>query len=112
MVVLPVVLAHVGALLAVWLSPGGFKVLLSLNTTVALAVLLYAASRAKCILAARDWQYLALILFELLVLAGAVWAFRTNRPAAIGSSVAFGLHSCASLAAAVFAFTFKMTRLM
>jgi hypothetical protein len=111
-VALLVVLAHAGVLLGVWFSPNGFKVLLSLNALVALAVLLYAASRARYILAARDWPYLAFIAFELTVLAGAVWAFRNNRPAAIWSSVAFGLHGCASLVAAVFAFTFKITRLM
>ena len=86
--------------------------MLLLNASVAFVVLAYAAIRAQYILAARDWPYLGLIVFELMVLAGAVWAFRNNRPAAIWSYVAFGLHGCASLGAALFAFTFKMNRLM
>jgi hypothetical protein len=106
------VLAHVGALLGVWLSPQGFRALLLLNAIVALAVLLYAASRARYIYAARDWPYAGLVVFELVVLGGVVWAFRDNRTAAIWSYIAFGLHGCASLAAALFAFTFKMNRLM
>ena len=111
--VLLVLAAHAAVLFAVWYSPAGFRVLLWLNTVVALGTLLYAASRARYILTARDWPYLGLIVFELAVLSGAIWAFRGNhRAPAVFSSVAFGLHACASLAATVFAFTFKITRLM
>ena len=104
-------LAHLGALIGVWFSPRGGSLLLALNAALASAVLLYTVSRARYILAAVDWPYLGLITFELLALAGALWAFMDNRPAMIWSYVAFGLHACASLAAAIFAFTFKITRL-
>ena len=83
-----------------------------LNAVVALAILGYAASRARYILTARDWPYGVLIVFELVVLVGATWAFRGNRPAAIWSSVAYGLHGGASLVAVVYAFAVKFTRLM
>lgn len=104
--------AHAAALVFVWTSPSGLKVLLSLNAIVAMAVLVYAASRIRYILAAKDFSYGALIVGELLVLSAAAWAFRGHRSAVIVSSVAFGLHSCASVAAVLFAFLFKMTRLM
>jgi hypothetical protein len=110
-VTLLAVVAHVGALLGGWLLPNGFKALLSLNAVVACGVMFYAASRARYIFAARDWPYVALVAFELAVLAGAVWAFRNNRPAAIWSYVAFGLHGCTSVVAVLFAFLFKL-RLM
>ena len=106
-----VALAHVGVLLAVRLWPAGITALLSVNALVAFVALLYAASRARYILASRDWPYVALVIFELMVLAGAVWAFRGNRMAVIWSYSAFGLHGCVSLAAVLFAFFFKM-RLM
>lgn len=102
------VLAHAGVLLAVCLSPGGLKPLLLLNAAVACPVLLYAASRARYIWAARDWPYAGLVVFELLVLAGAIWALRNHRPAVIWSYVAFGLHGCTSLGAVLYAFLFKM----
>ena len=105
------VLAHVGVLLAVWLAPSGLRGLLLLNAFIACAVLLYAASRARYIWAARDWPYVGLIGFEVLVLAAAVFAFRGQRIAVVGSYLAFGLHGLASLAAVAYAFGFKM-RLM
>ena len=104
-------LAHVGVLLAVWLSASGLRPLLLLNAFIACPVLLYAATRARYIWAARDWPYVGLIGFELLVLAAVVFAFRGQRIAAAASYAAFGLHGLASLAAAVYAFAFKM-RLM
>lgn len=79
---------------------------------MACGVLLYAASRARYILAANDWPHLALVIFEFLVLAAAFWANRGSRSAMVGSYVVFGLHACASLAATLFAFFFKMTRMM
>jgi hypothetical protein len=106
------VLAHAGALIGVVCSSRGLGFLLGLNTTVALSVLLYSATRMRYILAAVDWPYLGLIAFECLVLAGALWAFKEGRAAVIGSYVAFGLHGCASIAAVIFAFTFKISKLM
>jgi hypothetical protein len=111
-IVLFVLVAHAGALIGVWYLPRGFGVLLSLNTVVALSVLTYAACRARYILAAMDWPYLALVVFELIVLFGAYWAFKENRVALIWSYVAFGLHACVSIGAVVFAFVFKITKLM
>lgn len=111
-VVVSVLLAHVGVLFGLWLSPVGFRGLLALNAMMSLAVLVYAASRARLILAAHDWSYLTLIAFELLALAAAAWALRGSRTASICSSVVFGLHVCVSIAAIVYAFAFKMNRLM
>lgn len=99
-------------MLGVWFSPSGPKPLLLLNAIVACTVLLYAASRARYIWSGRDWPYVGLIVFELLVLAGVVWAFRSHRLAIVCSYVAFGVHGCTSLAAALFAFFFKMSRMM
>lgn len=103
-----VALAHVGVLLALWLSPHGSRALLILNAAVACAVLLYAVSRAPYIWAGRDWPYVGLIAFELLLLVLAVLAFRGERMAAVVSYIGFGLHGLVSLAAVAFAFAFKM----
>ena len=109
---LVVLSAHGAALVGVVCATRGLGFVLALNTVVALVVLLYAASRARYIWAAADWPYLGLVGFELLVLAGALWAYRGSRPAAIWSYVVLGLHGCASVGAVVFAFCFKITRLM
>jgi hypothetical protein len=105
------VLAHVGALLSARLAPWGSKGLLLLNAVVALAVLGYAATRLRYILAARDWPYAALIVLELAVLLGAGWAWRGSRSAMICSAIVFGLHGCVSIAAVLFAFVVKFNRL-
>jgi len=103
--------AHAGALLGAWFSPRAISGLLMLNAAVACGALVYAGSRARFILAAPDWPYLGLVVFELAVLGGALWAFRAHC-AVVWSQVACGLHTCASLAAVVFAFGFKLTRLL
>lgn len=105
------VLAHIGVIVACWLSPSGSRALLLLNALVACVVLVSAAMRARYIWASADWPYLGFVGFELLVLAAAVFAFKGPRLAAVSSYVAFGLHCLAALAAVVYAFAFKM-RLM
>jgi hypothetical protein len=110
-IVVLVLAAHVGALAGFWYAPRGLGWLLSLNVVVALAVVGYAGTRARFILAGMDWPYLALVAFELIVLIAAFLAFRANRPAMIFSCVACGLHLLTSIGAVVFAFTFKI-RLM
>lgn len=104
--------AHAGALALARNSPSGAKALFSLNAVVAVAVLLFAVTRGRYIVAARDRPFTALFLSELLVFGAAVWAFRGHRSAVVASYVAFGLHSAVSIAAVLFAFLFKMTRLM
>ena len=52
---------------------------------------------------------LALVAFEVSVLAAAAWAFRGQRLSVVASCLAFALHLCASVAAVVFMLTFKMT---
>jgi len=111
-VVLTILAAHGAVLIVLGQSTRGPGALLLLNAAMACAVLLYAGSRARYILAGPDWPYLVLVVFELLVLAVAFWANRGSRGAMIGSCVIFGLHACASLAATGFAFVFKMTRMM
>jgi hypothetical protein len=106
------VAVHTGALLCLWYLPRTVNVLLAVNGIAAVVVLCYAISRARYILAGRDWPYVGLCAFELLVLAGAILAFRHNRPALIGSYVAFGVHFLASVAFSIFTFTFKITRLI
>ena len=101
-------LAHVGALLSLWFGPRTIGIMLALNTLVATGVLAYAASRARYILSMFDARQTALIFLELVVLVAAIWAFRHNRPASILSHVAFGVHFLVTLAAVIFAFTFKM----
>jgi hypothetical protein len=103
---------HAGILLGFWFAPRAVNFLLGLNALLAIAVLIYTGSRAHTLLAPVDWPYLSLIAFELLVLIAAIWAFRGSRPALIGSYVAFGLHTLVSLAAVIFAFVFKLNRLM
>ncbi len=101
-------LAHVGALLSLWFGPRTMAFMLALNIVIAAAVLTYAATRARYILSMYDPRQTALILLELIVLVAAIWAFRHNRSAATLSHIAFGLHFLATIAAVIFAFTFKM----
>ena len=105
-------LTHLGTLVGVFCSPRGLKVLLALNATVACVVLIYAATRARYILAAADWPYLGLVAFEFLVLTGALWAFRAGRLAILGSYVAFGIHVCAILAMLVYVCFVKFDRMI
>lgn len=106
------VLAHAGSLMGAWLAPRGIHFLLGLNAVVALAVLIYTATRARYIIASVDWPYLGLIAFKIVALSGAIWAFRDNRFATICSYIVFGLHALASVAAVIFAFAFKLNKLM
>ena len=101
-------MAHVGAVLGLWFGPRTSGILLALNAVIAVAVLAYAVSRLRYIFAANDGPQIALIGFELVVLAAAIWAFRQARPAAICSYVAFGLHFIVAIGAVIFAFAFKM----
>lgn len=103
------------AVLLAWrYSTGGFRWLILLNVLVALATLSYACSRARFIIAARDWPYAAWAGCEIAVLVAAIWAGRSDSPriATVVTAVAFGLHAGVSVVATVFAFTFKITRLM
>jgi len=106
------VTAHAGGLLGCWLVPRGIKFLPGLNAVLAVTVLIYAISRARYILASADWPFLGLTVFELLVLLGAIFAYRDNRVAQIWSYAAFGLHALGSIAALIFVFLFKLTKLM
>lgn len=107
-----VLLAHVGAVLGLWFGPRTIGIILALNAVIAVAVLVYAASRLRYILVANDVPQIALVGFELVVFAAAIWGFRQVRPAAICSYVAFGLHFIVAIAAVIFAFAFKMTRMI
>jgi hypothetical protein len=107
-----VLIAHAGVLCGVWYFSRGINGLLLLNALLAAAVLLYAVGRARYIAAALDWPYMGLIVFEISALVAAYLAFRGNASAVICSYVAFGIHAVVSIAAVLFAFTFKMTRLM
>lgn len=111
-VVLAAFFAHGAAIGAVWYFPRGANGLLLLNGLLALITLGYAGSRAHYILVARDWAYVALIVFELAVLTAAILAFRGSRPALLCSYAAFGLHACGTLAGVFVAFVFRITRLI
>ena len=111
-VVVAILCAHVSAIVAVWYSPWGANGLLLLNGLLALITVVYGGSRARYIFLAMDWSYLALIVFELAVLAAAVLAFRSSRSALICSYAAFGLHACATIAGVFMAFVFRITRLI
>jgi len=58
-----------------------------------------------------DWQVLGWAGFELIALATSVLALRRMRAAVVGAWTAFGVHGIASALAALFALTFKITRL-
>jgi hypothetical protein len=103
-----VLILHALAAFLAWYIPGGSRAIFALNVIVSVAVLAYAAMRARSIFAAHDWPYLALVLAEGLILVAALWAFRSSRPATLTSYVAFTLHTLTSVAAVIFAFTFKM----
>ena len=105
-------LAHIAALADLWISTRGLSSLLALNSVVASAVLVYAATRARYILARPDWPYLGLVAFEILALALSLWAFRQGRVAVISAYIVFGLHACVSVAAVIFVLTFKLKRLI
>lgn len=103
---------HIAAVLGLAYGPRNYTLLVSLNALVSVGVLCYLGSRARFIFAGRDWSQVALAVFELLVLIAAAWAFRQSRFAVISSYVAFGIHFLVVIAAVIFAFTFKMTRLI
>ena len=111
-IVVAVLIAHVGVLGGMWYSPRGINGMLALNVLLASVILVYTATRMRYIIAAMDWPYFGLIAFELCMLTASMLAFRESRPAIICSYVAFGLHLCVSVAAVVFAFTFKMNRMI
>jgi len=58
-----------------------------------------------------DLQVLGWAGFELIALATSVLALRRMRAAVVGAWTAFGVHGIASALAALFALTFKITRL-
>ena len=109
--VVSVFLAHVGALLGLWYGPRTIMIMLALNAAIAALALAYAANRARYIFVMANARESAFILIELVIVASAIWAFRHNRAAIIASYVGFGLHILVALAAVIFAFAFKMTRL-
>lgn len=112
MVTLLVMLAHIAVGVGLGFSSRMIPVLLALNVAASIAILAYAGTRARYILAASDWPYLVLIVFEGLVLSAAMLALRDSRWAMVLSYVVFGLHACASVAGVVFAFAFRITKLM
>jgi hypothetical protein len=111
-ILIALVVAHTGGLIGIYGSPRGLKFLLTLNATCAAVILLYTVSRASYLIAAKDWLMVGLFVVEGAVLAAALAAFRNHPIATIASYVAFGLHAFACLGATVFAFTFKLTKLM
>lgn len=110
--VILLLIGHVGATLGLWYGPRSATVLVSVNGLVSLGVLVYVIRRTPYILAAKDWSQIALAAFELVVLACAIWALRHNRAAIIASYISFGIHFLVAIAAVVFAFTFKVNRLI
>jgi len=104
-------LAHLIAIALVWRSPGTLAPVFVVNAVAALSVLGYAFSRAHYFLAARDWSYGGLVVFELVVVAFAMVAAQGNRSAILGSYAALGVHTCVGAAAVVFALTFRLTKL-
>ena len=111
-ILIALLVAHTGGLIGIFCSPRGPNFIFALNATCAVAILLYTVSRASSLIAARDWLMVGLFIVEGAVLAAALAAFRNHPSATIASYVAFGLHTSACLAATVFAFTFKLTKLM
>jgi hypothetical protein len=102
--------AHVAALiLALARKPAGAAAIPAVNIVVAVVLLAYNVPRLVAY--PGDGQRVALALFEALALALAAAALWRMRLAYGGSCVVFALHGLASIAAVVFALTFKITRL-
>lgn len=112
-VVALVLAAHATALLWLLRPRNRLVPLLSVNAAVSACILAYQAQRLRYILAPpSDHQVLALMAFEALALAAAVWAFRGRRLPVVVSCMVFALQLCAGAAAAAFMLTFQMTRLI
>lgn len=88
-------------------------ILLSLNVLVSVSLLIIQAPHLRYTFTPPfDEQVIALIIFELLVLTTTLWACRGGRLLLVASPVAFSLNLCAGIAAAIFALTFRLIRLI
>ena len=105
-------LAHVLALAAALMHRGP-QAAFGLNFTVAVVALVALASNLRWLRTPVDLPVAGLAVLEILVLALAALAqARGYRAAVAGSWIVFALHFLASGLAAVFALTFKITRLI
>ena len=106
------VAAHVAALLLAFVAKRGALPLLAVNGAVAVGLLLQIGAHGHLFDEPLDWQRLALAAFELLAIALAFAGYARSIAARYASCAIFGIHFLASIAAMVFALTFKMTRLI
>lgn len=102
--------AHIVAVIAAlaW-KPGGAMAIPSVNAAVAVILLAYNVPRLLAY--PGDNARLGLAVFETLVLLLAAAAFWRVRLTFAAACAVFAVHSTASLAAVVFALTFRITRL-
>ena len=102
-----IVLAHLAALV-VAVRARGLTAIVWLAGVGALPLLVYAALRLPWIVASADTPFMAMVAFEVAVLAAVVAGLRGHRVARFLCSVAFGLHGLAAIAAATVILTFRM----
>jgi len=89
----------------------GMVPILLVNMLTASLVLAYQAPRLFITIRTGDVPVIALIVFELSTLTLAALALGGTRVFLFASMAAFAVNGLAGLAAAIFAFSFRMTRL-
>ena len=110
-VVLAIFALHLGVLIQALFWRREQRPLPALNAGLAVATLLVLTARGPRYLAPADWPVIGFAAFEVAVLVCAAQALTGRRWAMWASRAAFGLHFVVSVLAAIFALTFKMTRL-
>jgi len=110
----PIVFAcHVGVLVCAGVLKRGLAPVYLLNLVLAIGALAYWLPRGTVVFKSPwDAQAVVLMVFEIIIVASSLAAFVGWRiPAAI-IWTEFGIHFCLSLFLTVFAWFFKMTRLL
>jgi hypothetical protein len=107
-----VIAVVVEAAVAAWaLARRDLTAVVLLNALGAAGVLLDHAPEFGLIVRGLDWNFLLLLSFELAALATSVLWFAWRAPSWLVWT-AFSVHALLSLALLIFAFTFKLNRLM
>ena len=107
-----ILVAHLGVLAWSIARRRMGRPMLALNAAAAACILAYLAVHGAQRSFAADPQLLALAIFEVVVLAFAVWAHGRKRLALAGVILTFAAHTAVSGLAAAFALLFRITRLI
>ena len=103
-----VLVVYLGAF--VWALRGSRTPLLLLNAVTAVAIIVYDVNPLRYIL--EDWRLQAIVAWEILGFAAAMFALRGNRSALLFSYAVGVVHICICAFAVYLAFFFRITRLI